>query len=264
MKPIKTNKPGPEYYRPAQGFYNHFFPTTIFNGRVNLNHEEVRQHIDHVTAKIPKTIENIDGDHLHRGNDYTTYFFQELKDETHNQPWFTSFANQMKDSYVEYLRSQFHLDLTGLKRSDIHFFAWVNKYSTKHSHSVHDHVRSRLSGTYYLTCENAQPITFINPANVAVFNNDVLNNDHLAEEDSQFIINGAGSSQMEVKFMPKEGDFLLWPSYLLHYVHPSDEYENDNYQRYSISFNLAHNMSLDNKEHGDELDYSFLMENNDV
>ena len=45
------------------------------------------------------------------------------------ETWFTDFANQMKDPYVEFVRSQYHVNFSNVSRHDIHLFAWVNVYN---------------------------------------------------------------------------------------------------------------------------------------
>ena len=70
----------------------------------------------------------------------------------------------MKDTYVEFVRSQYHVNFSNVSRHDIHLFAWVNVYNEPHQHEVHHHVKSRLSGTYYVDVnKTTEPIKFWNP-----------------------------------------------------------------------------------------------------
>lgn len=253
MKPIQISNPE-NLYRPCKGNYNFFFPTAFFHGRVNLNHQEVKNDID-ILCNAAAELGGAD-----REQNYTTYFDYDLRQKTHSMPWFNEFADQMKDTYVQYIRDQFGEDTTGLKREDIHFFAWVNRYTEDHQHNVHDHSGSLVSGTYYLdSSPSAEPIHFINPNHTGVFSHQ--SRLELNHYDDQFTGIGAGVSTTEVSFKSQEGDFLLWPSYLLHYVPRAKTPEND-YVRYSISFNLNHQKPLEDTEHGSKLDYSFLSNNN--
>ena len=69
----------------------------------------------------------------------------------------------------------------------------------------------------------------------------------------------SGSSQCEMAFFPHNGDFLLWPSYILHYV-PKTQLKDKPYTRYSISFNLNHKLDLGSYDDGDNMSYHFLKE----
>jgi len=249
MKPIQINNPE-NLYRPCRGEYNFFFPTAFFRGQVNLNHEQVRNDIDILVDSAAKR----SGDD--REQNYTTYFDHELRHATHQLPWFSDFADQMKDTYVQYVTDQYGEDTTGLKREDIHFFAWVNRYTADHQHNVHDHAGSLISGTYYLdSSPSAEPIHFINPNHTGIYSHQGPLEQ--TEYDDSFGGIGVGTSISELMFKSNEGDFLLWPSYLLHYVPRAKTPEQD-YMRYSISFNLNHNKVLQDTEHGTGLDYSFL------
>ena len=254
MKPIKINNPE-NLFRPCKGDFAYFFPTAFFRGKVNLNHGQVRNDIDILCDSAAQRAGN------DREQNYTTYFDHELRHATHKLPWFSDFADQMKDTYVHYIREQFGEDTTGLKREDIHFFAWVNRYTADHQHSVHDHAGSLISGTYYLdSSPSAEPIHFINPNHTGVYAHQSPLD--LVHFDEEFTGVGSGTSISEMMFKSQEGDFLLWPSYLLHYVPRAKTPEQD-YMRYSISFNLSHNKPLQDTEHGSSLDYSFLSGRNE-
>ena len=137
MKPIQQQTKN--LYAPNKGKYFNVFPTPMFHGTVNLDHEMVSNHCRDIVGRLSK------------GNtetEYTTYFDNDAREETHNQPWFNSFANQMKDSYIDFIKSQFYFE-TPFNRHHIHLFAWVSVYNKPHSHETHNHVKSRISGTYY-------------------------------------------------------------------------------------------------------------------
>lgn len=252
MRPIKTNTPK-NTYGPCRGEYKQTFSTPMFQGKANLNHEIVAEHCRDVVGRIPK------------GNtetEYTTYFEHDLREETHNQPWFNDFANQMKDTYIEFIRKMWHFDVTGISRHDIHLFSWVNVYNEPHSHSVHNHVKSRLSGTYYVSTDsNSEPITFYHPNMSSLFGHGASDGQH---EDGQYIFQGTPGGQTEMAFYAETGDFLLWPSYLTHAVPQGRSRgkgmigEIKEYERISISFNLQHAEDLGSYHHGDPFDYGVL------
>lgn len=257
MRPIKTNQSLQNHYQPARGNMHYLFPTPFFHGQLNLNLNEVKADMDRLIDKVRAN----EGDN--ELNNYTTYFDQDIRTETEYLPWFNSFANQLKDTYIEFIRTQFENEVDNLSRHDIHFFAWLNRYDTEHAHAVHDHVNSLVSGTLYVDVdEDSSPIRFINPNHNAVFSHGTMNREIPISD--QMVTQGAesGASQVEMAFFPHNGDFLLWPSYILHYV-PRTQLKDKSYTRYSISFNLNHKLDLGSYEHGDNMSYNFLRENNE-
>lgn len=244
MKPIQTNRNN-NTYSPCRGDYVNVFPTTIFQGKVNLNHDEIASHCRSIVDTLPK------GDPL---TEYTTYFHPDARERTHNQPWYNDFANQMKDTYVQFCRTQYNLDFADVSRHDIHFFAWVNVYNEPHEHECHNHVKSRLSGTYYVsTDDSSEPIKFWNP-NIPALHSQSGNDDQHTHEQYEF----TGRQHTSFQFQPEGGDFLLWPSYLMHSVPQGHPRENESYERISISFNLQHAEDLESYHHGTPFDYGVL------
>ena len=250
MKPIQTqNRQTNKTYAPCRGNYHNMFPTTIFHGQVNLNHKEVANHCKDIVSQLDK------GDRL---TEYTTYFDHDAREQTHKQSWYNTFANQMKDTYVEFCRTQYNINFEDVTRQDIHFFAWVNVYNEPHSHEVHNHVKSRLSGTYYVSTDDAsEPIKFWNP-NMSALHSQSGNDEEIRPENSQFEFTGL--QQTDFKFYANSGDFLLWPSYLMHSVPQGRSRENESYERISISFNLQHAEDLGAYEHGTHFNYGALYE----
>jgi len=242
---------------PASGDYMMLFPTPFFNGVMPLNHAEVRRDMD---MMIDRVYERYPDD---RGKNYTTYFDHDLQLETHQFEWFNTFSNVLKDTYVKMNMDMFGVDLSDYARHDIHLFAWLNRYTDDHQHTTHDHVNSRISGTYYVGMgEEAAPIRFYNPASTAVFSHGT-NNDHFPIDDSnKHFVAGAPGTHTEYHFKATDGDFLLWPSYVLHSVDRADK-PDVRYNRYSISFNLYHNLkNLSYTDTGEDMSYSFLRTNN--
>ena len=245
MKPIQNRNNNT--YAPCKGRYFDVFPTPMFHGQVDLNHEQVSNHCRDIVGRLSKG--NVE-------TEYTTYFDHDAREETHNQPWFNSFANQMKDSYIDFIKSQFNFE-TPFSRHDIHLFAWVSVYNKPHSHEVHNHVKSRISGTYYpFTDGNSMPIKFFNPNINAMFSHGASDSTMTVKDHEQIQYMGTKGAQTDMSFTPETGDFILWPSYMLHCVPQSclDE----EIERISISFNLQHAEDLGSYHHGDDFDYSIL------
>ena len=245
MKPIQ-NRQTSNLFAPTKGKYFSVFPTPMFHGTVNLNHEVVSNHCRDVVSRMPK------GQTV---TEYTTYFDLDAREETHNQPWFNSFANQMKDSYIDFIKSQFNFE-TPFTRHDIHLFAWVSVYNQPHSHEVHNHVKSRISGTYYpYANDSSMPIKFFNPNMSSVFGHGARDDLMEIEGHDQIQYMGTNGAQTDMSFFPKTGDFLLWPSYMMHTVPQTEE---EDIERIAISFNLQHAEDLGSYHHGDDFDYSIL------
>ncbi len=245
MKPIQQQTKN--LYAPPKGKYFSVFPTPMFHGTVNLDHEMVSNHCRDIVSRMPKG--NLD-------TEYTTYFDNDAREETHNQSWFNSFANQMKDSYIDFIKSQFFFE-TPFNRHHIHLFAWVSVYNKPHSHESHNHVKSRISGTYYpLADGNSMPIKFFNPNMSSVFGHGARDEMMQIEGHDQIDYMGTRGAQTDMSFYPKTGDFLLWPSYMQHCV-PLSQQEED-IERIAISFNLQHAEDLGSYHHGDDFDYSVL------
>ena len=84
------------------------------------------------------------------------------------------------------------------------------------------------------------------------------NDEEIRPENSQFEFTGL--QQTDFKFYANSGDFLLWPSYLMHSVPQGRSRENESYERISISFNLQHAEDLGAYEHGTHFNYGALYE----
>ena len=251
MRPIQTNTVK-SMFAPSRGEYHYVFPTPFFRGKVNLNHDDVSMYSRHAVSLARE--ENPDNPEMN----YTTYFSHELREDMHQQPWFHSFANQMKDSYIDFICTQFGFSPNNISRHDIHFFAWISVYNKPHQHEIHNHVKSRISGTYYpFANDESMPIKFLNPSITTMFSHG-QHDDAMDKDDMpQTVFTGANGCQSEMRFFPKTGDVLMWPSYMLHCV-PRTENVSPEYERIAISFNLNHKEDLGSYHHGDDMDYSFL------
>lgn len=190
---------------------------------------------------------------------YTTYFDEDLRQEMVKLPWYKEFSEQIKDTYIQFINTCYGQDVGGLKRSDLHLFAWVSVYNKPHQHSSHNHINAYMSGTWYVKCDDeSQPIKFENPnrAMAHALNLPVMEWGHPDIPNSKLV--GSANFHDEVEFEPQQNQFLLWPSMLMHSVPLLQDAPAD-YERIAISFNLHHPIGVPNQnEAGDDLDYGFL------
>jgi len=249
MRPLSSKS----LYQPARGEHLQLFATPIFRGFCPLNLKEIADDVRDIIAEVKQN--NPDKP---LNNTYTSYFHEDARDRTEMLPWFEDFANVMKDSYVDFIRLHYNFNVSELDRRDIHFCAWVNRYEGGNWHDTHNHVNSLISGTFYVKTVDTQPIKFWSPNNVGEFATRAQMDYYENIEGLDNIkVYGTPTMQHEVQVFPREGEFLLWPSYLLHGV-PQPEEQDDKYERISISFNLTHNEPLSNTHHGTPMSYGFL------
>ena len=246
----------PNEYQPAEGQIIPMFSIPFLRGNIPLDMKQVSEDCRDLVAQIKE----IQGDNI--ATNYTTYFDEDIRTSMHDLPWFKEFSNIIKDSYVAFCSNMFHHPVSHLQRDDIHLFAWVNVYNEPHSHSTHNHVNSLMSGTYYIkTNENAQPIKFTSPNLSAIANHQSVDRPMGREGFPDFEFDGVEGCDSYVRYQPREGEFLLWPSYIQHEVPAVDPSHEGNYERISLSFNLKHRLPIDNNQTGDNLSYDFLEEN---
>jgi uncharacterized protein (TIGR02466 family) len=223
----------------------------MVSGFLDLNLELVAEDIRYLISKFKE-----ENDNPHQN--YTTYFNADLRRETESMPWYTDFANSMKDMYVLFLREQYGREVRDLTRHDIHFFAWVNLYGQENAHEAHNHMRSTLSGTWYIKVpKNAGDVTFYNPSMEAVFTHCANDNPSPHPDAPNVAILGTQGSQTQLIARPEDGQFLMWPSYLLHSI-AAGGHDDPDYERICISFNLHHHDPLETTTTGDQMKYSFL------
>ena len=111
-------------FEPIPHSVDYIFPTPFLRGGLRLNHEQVANDCINLIEEIKK----IETDPKRY---YTNYFFQENRIKMTELQWFTSFANQIKDTYIEYIRSQFGRQVGHLTRHDIHLHAWFSICSSQ-------------------------------------------------------------------------------------------------------------------------------------
>lgn len=99
---------------------------------------------------------------------------------------------------------------------------WIQNYSNNDYHQPHSHSKHDISGVYYVQADkNSGPIIFNNPNPYIIGYNSFIN--PKIEKDQQYL---------EVK--PQPGLLILFPSYLVHQVVPSQ-----NSIRTVIAFNYG-------------------------
>ena len=244
-------------YQPQDGVILPMFPTLMYKGVLDLDHDLVAESVRKYVAIAKER---------HGGNsgmNYTTYFDQDLRDDMSKLDWFKDFSNKMKDTYISFIKHAYGQEVSYLERNDIHFFCWANRYTKDHQHEMHNHVNSYISGTYYVKSgPECQPIKFLSPSFYSDFGlqtNAVPKDD----DDPEQLNIGSGLHDSEVHFWPSTGKFLLWPSFMQHSVPPNDTGNiADDYERITISFNFDHARPLFDRKTGDNMKYNFLGETN--
>ena len=240
----------PEGYQPAPGYIMPMFCTPFLRGQLQLDTDEVAQSCRDLVSQVEQGQVQ---------KEYTTYFNEDVRKSMHETEWFKSFSNQVKDSYIAFISNQFMQPVGHLCRDDIHLFAWINVYTGPHQHSTHNHVNAHISGTYYVKDDTRQPIKFLSPNIMGNANHQAVDRPIEREGFPDIVFDGVEGVDSSFQYHPVEGDFLFWPSYILHSVEPASDVPED-YERISISFNLKHRQIIDNNETGDNMNYDFLEE----
>ena len=233
-------------FKPAEGSIFDVFPTPMFRGYMDIDHDKVSKDVRDMVSKVKER----NGDDVLRN--YTTYFDTDIRESMYQLDWYTTFANVLKDTYIQFIHGEFNRRVNHLTRKDIHLFTWVNRYEGEHAHDVHNHINSTMSGTYYpLVNEHTSPIKFYNPNTLQGY----ATTDGSEPQEMNGITRVGG---IDFHLQPILGEFLLWPSYMMHQVPQSGRDDSKNYERISISFNLSHNEPLLDTEQGDDLEYGFI------
>jgi uncharacterized protein (TIGR02466 family) len=117
-----------------------------------------------------------------------------------NIDWLMTEIINLLDSAVEFYNNEDSLFASLPKRNSIQVDYWANVNESFSRNSMHCHKPADFSACYYLDAENTGAIRFINPSNT------------MAECSigSPFV--------RDYKIEPRNGDLLLWPSWLPHEV----------------------------------------------
>ena len=143
--------------------------------------------------------------------------FHEIKDIEKSLTYQSSFNNSQVNKYLhndEFIKNYFiNLCHTFAKEigykieGDIDWFPFVSNMGYKDSHSTHIHPHSILSGIVYLEVfPNSAPIIFEDPRVVRSFNG------------MRIIDKTKLPAMEEIILYPKNGDVLIWESWLPHRV----------------------------------------------
>lgn len=221
----------------------------MLRGKFDLPHdviaEDCRRLVDEVKSRH--------GDNPQRN--YTTYFDEDLRQATHELPWYSDFSDIAKDTYIKFINYSYNIPVSHLNRDDIHLFAWISVYNKQHHHEIHNHFQCHVSGTYYVKCTREdQPIKFINPAFLSNATLLAKDESHISPNDDKLILSGTEGNTNEAIFLNETGDFLMWPSQLQHGV-PFTDNQSKDYERIAISFNFKHRLELDNNNTGTNMSY---------
>lgn len=101
---------------------------------------------------------------------------------------------------------------------------WINVNKKTDSNILHNHPESSLSGVFYLTANNSA---------IVFYRDTGIPKHHLKWLRSDF---NTPLSYTTVSYIPKQGDFLIFPSWLEHLVEPSQTDE----ERISVAFNYGY------------------------
>lgn len=224
------------------------FPTSLLRGGLRLDHKRVAKDCWSLIEKIKEKVSD-------PKQYYTTYFHKEFNDELTKFAWYQPFANQIKDTYIRMIQTEYDRNVSHLSRHDIHLYTWASVWEKGIDHKYHNHQDCYISGTYYPMNQGGQGIKFQSPQIQSQFMQTTgpKGNPQKSQHPNAFYI-GTRGSQQELIFQPIDGEVLMWPSNLMHMV---DEQDGD-YTRVAISFNLKHNDILDNTDDGEDMSYEFL------
>lgn len=249
----ETPKSREPVFEPARADILPVFSIPFLRGVLDIDTDEIVESVREFMAIISER---------NAGNtsrDYTTYFDEDIRTAMHELGWYKEFSDRIKDTYIAFIAGTFEEPVNHLSRSDIHLFSWVSRYEGHHQHEVHNHVNSHISGTWYIkTSPSTMPIRFYSPNYMSNFSHDAT--EHLLTRDDipNIDFTGVAGCDSEMLVHPMDGEFLMWPSYVLHSVPPNYEAVDDKYERISLSFNLKHRGVIDNNETGQDMSYGFF------
>ena len=99
---------------------------------------------------------------------------------------------------------------------------WININDINNKNKPHDHPTSFLSGVFYLTKKNSD---------IVFYRNRDISDYHLRWYNSN---RNTDLSSTSTTYSPKQGQYLLFPAWLIHSVKPHNSTE----KRISIAFNI--------------------------
>lgn len=239
-------------YEPARTEVFKVFPTPMLRGVLDIDLNPVIEDCRNLVEQVKETCPD------DYGQNYTTYFNQELRTAMYEYDWFKEFSDRIKDTYIVFIHDTFELQTDYLTRNDIHLFSWINRYEGHHHHEVHNHVDSFMSGTWYIKAGNTVPIKFFSPNITTTFAHGTTDRKISREGFPNIEFTGVNGVDQEMCVFPTDGEFLLWPSYMQHTVPANQQKTDDKYERISLSFNLKHKLIIDENTTGHNLSYGNL------
>jgi len=179
------------------------FKVPILRGKLNLNNDNIISKCLELKKESAGRVCSNNGGWQSNNIDKNLEQFSELFNEIFNIS--LEFSNFLE------------LNLVG----EICFWANINKY--RDFNGMHIHTNCVLSGVYYAKFpKNSGEIVFHHPS-------PSIQHDWVSQ------INYNNYNSIQWKFVPEDGDFMLFPSWLYHHVNPN---LNDEEDRISISFNV--------------------------
>lgn len=180
---------------------------------------------DAANAALRALVLQLEQQHTAAGNGTltTSYLHQDFLQQEHPAvKWLLTCINKTAADYLR--RVGIQQDLRWAVQ------AWANINRLGDYHNLHNHPRSYLSGTYYVSVPDSSPVQG---------SRDDLNTNAISFYDPRGHVNmnalaGDNEFDPEHRIQPEEGQLLLWPAYLMHFVHPNliDR------ERISVSFNI--------------------------
>lgn len=170
--------------------FNDLFPTPILYGKINN---------DDLTAKVINEL--LTNDELANTSD--TYGTTNILFESDSIVLDEFEKSIVLPAFDEYLKNTIGKSLTDFRDHTLN--AWASGSGYDYSLDYHNHKGSHLSSVFYLLAEEKESggeIVFTDPRTNA-------NRGYMSEFNQWF---------EPIKFLPSSGDYLIFPSYLYHYV----------------------------------------------
>ena len=165
-----------------------------------------------------KLLEGREKNHLGYVN---TYSDSEVHDHLSSIDFITEYINFISYGYISSIGFSINVE------TELSLFV-SNMTEGDHMPS-HIHPRSILSGICYLECEPVSaPIVFEDYRDIRLFNGLVSMGEYNLDLYNEY-------NNREIEFYPKNGDILIWESWMRHYVKP-----NASTTRKTIVWNLSY------------------------
>jgi len=191
----------------------------------NIGRDFTKDEINYI-SNIPTTKKHVESTNRSSSNMYVFEDSPNLKD-------IKIFCEHQLKQYLEHIEGV-DTNLTGLRITQ----SWVNKTKPQECHHRHTHTNSYLSGVLYINCLPNDHIIITNRS-FGMF------------DDMRFQIekNTPWNSAMATIYV-KEGDLLIFPSWVPHYV---DVNETKDTERISLAFNTFPTGELGNYDEANHL-----------